>query len=273
MNKIILLSDNKKMPKGAFDFACMLNEQQPILLSGIFLPTNAYWDVLHYYSYGTGYPLNIDLVESAEDSERAIKDFETLCQQSGIEYRVHTYPYEHIREQLRIDSRFADMIIFSSEALEDHLDALVSGEYTQEALNLTECPVIVVPENFTRPTRLILAYDGSRSSVHAIKEFAYLMPDLASMNALLIYMNPDPDRTIPYKENMKELATRHYPNLSIMKLDKDPGEYPDTWLANVNNAMMVVGAKGRSGLSELFKRSFADKLIREHVQPVLIAHY
>jgi nucleotide-binding universal stress UspA family protein len=41
MNKIILLSDKEQMPKGAFDFARMLDRQQAILLTGVFLPKNA----------------------------------------------------------------------------------------------------------------------------------------------------------------------------------------------------------------------------------------
>jgi hypothetical protein len=36
--------------------------------------------------------------------------------------------------------------------------------------------------------------------------------------------------------------------------------------------MLVTGAKGRNGFSELFHRSFVADIIREHMLPVFIAH-
>lgn len=272
MNKVVLLSDKEQLSKGAFDFACMLNEQSPILLSGVFLPEVDYWNALYYYSYGMGVPAPFYPLSDVLVAQEASIQFRRLCELNGIDYRVREKQYENIKEELRLETRFADLLIFSNEAFYNHLDAVMSGEYTEEALHHSECAVVILPETFKRPDKIILGYDGSASSVYAIKQFAHLLPEFAKLETLLVYVNPHPDKALPDLDYMEELAARHFPNLSIMKLDIDPKEYFSTWLANVKNTMLVAGAKGRGGLSELFRRSFISEIVREHTIPVFSAH-
>jgi hypothetical protein len=272
MNKIVLLSDKEQLSKGAFEFARMLNEQDPILLSGVFLPQEDYWNSLVYYSYGLGTVAPYLPIPEIAENQTAISQFTTSCVRNGIEYRVHEKRFESIGAELRTETRFADMLVFSNQSFYQHLDRSVSEEYTDEALHLAECPVVITPEHFSRPENIILAYDGSASSVYAIKQFAQLMPALAGLKTLLVYVNPYDGTELPHRSYIEELAARHYPNLTFQKLDIDPSRYFDTWMSEQKNAMLVAGSQGRNGISELFRKSFIQEVISEHMLPVFTAH-
>jgi nucleotide-binding universal stress UspA family protein len=142
----------------------------------------------------------------------------------------------------------------------------------QDALNDVACPVLVVPEKFEFPESIILAYDGSDSSVYAIKQFAYLFPELCNREVLLVYASDERVKKLPDKVLIEELAARHFTKLSLLKLDIDPEKFSNTWLLEKKSAMIVSGSFGRSGLSQLFKKSFVTAVIRDHRLPVFIAH-
>jgi hypothetical protein len=261
------------MPKGAFDFVSMLNGQDPVLLTGVFLPKIDYWSSLFFYSGGAAAPLVFYTPEqevlAAAD---AIPLFRKMCAKQGIEYRVHVKNYENIKEEIQIETRFADLLVFSDEAFYRDLDSVTSVEYTDNALHVSECPVVVVPEQFREPKNIVLAYDGSASSVFAIRQFAGLMPRLSKLETLLVYVNPDEEKELPQRGYIEELAARHFPNLKFLHLDVDAKKYFITWLADRPDAMLVAGAGGRGEFSELFRRSFIRDILKEHLMPVFIAH-
>jgi hypothetical protein len=131
----------------------------------------------------------------------------------------------------------------------------------------------VVPEKFEFPVRTILAYDGSASSVYAIKQFAYLFPEMATNEAVLIYANEKlTESALPEESNIEELAARHFTDLTLVRLEADPKKYFASWLLENKNAILVSGAFGRSGVSRLFRKSFVTDAIRDHRLPVFIAH-
>ena len=44
------------------------------------------------------------------------------------------------------------------------------------------------------------------------------------------------------------------------------------WLSRRRNAMLVTGAQGRSGFSELFHKSFVNDILNGYMMPMFIAH-
>ena len=106
-----------------------------------------------------------------------------------------------------------------------------------------------MPEKYDFPKSIILAYDGSESSVFAIIQFAYLFPELATLNAILVYASERED-SLPRFDYIKELAAQHFSSLSFLKLDVDPKHYFNTWLVESGPALLVSGAYGRSLASE-----------------------
>jgi nucleotide-binding universal stress UspA family protein len=272
MKKIILAFDGSHFSEGAFEFARRLNELHPILLTGIFLPQDELSN-LWSYADGAGGPF-IPLIESTESDivQKNIGRFEKLCQGNGIDYRVHKYLYDFVLPELKKESRYADLLILGNETFYKSMGTKAPNDYLQDALHDVKCPVLLVPEKFDFPESIILAYDGSEDSVFAIKQFAYIFPELTNKQTLLVYANNEAKKDFPDKIYIEELAARHFNDLTLTKLDIDPGKYFSTWISEKKSALLVSGSYGRSGLLQVFRKSFIKDVIADHRLPVFIAH-
>jgi nucleotide-binding universal stress UspA family protein len=272
MKKIILAFDGSNFSQGAFEFARRLNAMQPILLTGIFLPQA---ELSYMWSYAnTPGAQFIPLIEESESAliQKNITLFETLCQSNDIEYKIHRDFFDMVLPALRKESRHADLLILGTESFYENIETDEPNRFLEDALQDVACPVLLVPEKFEFPESIILAYDGSEASVYAIKQFAYLFPELTNKKTLLVYANDNPEDNIPEKSLIEELVTRHFSDITFFKLDLDPGTYFSTWVKGRGATLVVSGSYGRSNFSQLFKKSFVRELIAEHRLPVFVAH-
>jgi nucleotide-binding universal stress UspA family protein len=274
MKKILLAFDGTNFSEGAFNFASALNEVQPILLIGAFLPQTDYAGLWTYAGGGMAGSIALPLAED-EDAEAVAKNierFELLCKKNNIDYRVHKNFVDFALPELIKETRFADILIIGSESFYKYSGTENLNDNLKDALREVECPVIVVPEKFDFPKNNILAYDGSESSAYAIKQFAYLFPELAANTTILIYASEKSDKEIPDTAYIEELAARHYNDLTITKLALNPKKYLATWISEEKKPILVSGSFGRKGIGGLFHKSFVSDVIREHNIPVFIAH-
>jgi hypothetical protein len=131
---------------------------------------------------------------------------------------------------------------------------------------------LIVPEKFGFPSSNVLTYNGSDDSVYAIKQFAYLFPELCKNETLLVYLNAENQNELPDETYIEELAARHFPNLTLTSLELDPKKYFGTWVMDRRNAMVISGAFSRSVFSQIFKKSFITDVITDHKLPLFIAH-
>jgi hypothetical protein len=272
MKKILLVFDGTHFSEGAFEFVKEMNNRHPLLVTGIFLPQA---DFASFFNYGDAMsaPFYIPVVEVDEEViKKNIIRFKAVCEKQGIEYRVHEDYWDFALPELRKETRFADLLVLGSESFYEYIGTKESREYLQDTLHGVECPVLVVPEKFMFPANNILCYDGSESSMYAIKHFAYLFPELTMNPTVLIYAKENGGTEIPDETNMEELVARHFPNLTITSLDLQPGKTLREWLDEKEAPIMVSGSFGRSLLSRIFKKSFASEIINDHRLPVFIAH-
>ena len=273
MKKILLAFDGVQFSSGAFEFARQLNALHPVYLTGVFIPQLSYANLWHYTN-GMAGPTYIPMLNKEEpaDLEKNIKRFESLCQDNSIQYKVHKDYFDFALPELRKETRFADLLIISSETFYNNAGKGSPNDYMKEALHHSECPVIIVPENFQFPQVNILAYDGSESSVYAIKQFLYLFPELCKHETLLVYSSEKDNDSLPEKEQIEELTKQHFSDVSILKLEFDPKKHFGKWINENSNAILVSGSFGRSMFSEMFRKSFVSDVIAEHRLPVFIAH-
>lgn len=273
MKKILIAFDGIHFSESAFEFAKGLNELSPILLTGVFLPQISYANIWSYAD-GMGGPLFVPALEESDSDtiEKNMERFETLCQKNQIEYRVRKDFTDLALPELKKESRFADLLLISGETFYENMGTGDPNTYLKDALHGIECAAIVIPNDFIFPTSNILAYDGSDSSVFAIKQFAYLLPELVGNKTVLVYVNTEDQKSMPNEPYIEELAARHFKDLTITKLDIDPKKYFSTWIADKKSAVLISGAFGRSSLSNLFKKSFITEILKDHKIPVFISH-
>lgn len=274
MKKVMLAFDGKHFSEGAIEFVRRLNELHPVLVTGVFLPQVQLLDVWAY-SDGDGAPILAPLIETGQSEiiRENIERFERFCQHNGIDYRVHKDYLDNFSIQgLKAESLYADLLVLGTGVFYKDLEIHFPNDYLREALHNAKCPILLVPEKFDFPKSIILAYDGTEDSVFAIKQFAYLFPELTNLKTLLVYANENIEKDFPEKIQIEELTARHFSDLTFFKLDANPKKYFSTWISEKKSALLVSGSYGRSGLSQFFKRSFIRDIIADHQLLVFIAH-
>lgn len=274
MKKVIIAFDGKHFSQGALNIAEYLNEQEPILLTGIFLSAVDYRDVIGVGAAGMGGPVFMPVLEKEDETvvKESIEHFETICRRKGFEYRVHKDNELFALEELLTETRFADLLIISGENFYVNVGEKQPNDYMQRVLHKSECPVIVVPENYELPNNIVLTYDGGEAAVYAIKQFAYVLPELCKLETTLFFASHK-EEELPERDRMSELAARHFENLSLQRMDiAKPAKVFNEWIAEKRGTMVVAGSFARSGLSESIRRSFVYETIADHKVPIFIAH-
>jgi hypothetical protein len=272
MKKIIIAFDNTHFSEGAFEFARRLNEIQPVLLTGIFLPQA---EIAYLWSYAGSVSVPFIPQLETDDADLVIENIERFkkqCIGNNIDFRVHKDFYDLALPELKKESRFADLLLIGSESFYKNMGTHMPNEYLRDTLHDIACPVLLVPEKYDFPESIVLAYDGSNEAVFAIKQFAYLFPELTDLKTMLVYAHQDASKDIPDKIQIEELAARHFSDLTLFKLNADPKKHFSAWVNQTKPALLVSGSYGRSGLSQLFKNSFIQDIITDHKLPVFIAH-
>jgi hypothetical protein len=272
MKKVLLMFDGAHFSKSAFEFVRQLNCLDHVLVTGVFLPQAVASSLWSYTDAMTGSVIIPAM--PASDTEVLInskKEFEALCLKNGMEYRVHEDAYDFALPELITETRFADLLVLGSESFYEP-DHESINDYLQEVLQRVECPVIIVPEVFKFPDNTILSYDGSASSVYAIKQFTYLFPELSKQPTLLVYAQEDDKIEFPHESNIEELTARHFQDLTLLKLEINPAKYLAAWMNNKEGAILVAGAFGRNAISQLLRKSFIKTILGNLKIPVFIAH-
>ena len=273
MKKILLAFDGLHFSEGVFEFVKKMNDQQKVLATGIFLPSIDYIELL--YSYG-GVPAGpVFLSETAESDEQRLNKniarFEQLCKDNDIACKVHKDFEKHVVTHLKEESRFADLLVLSSSSFYENLGEETQEDYISNVLHKAECPVMLVPENYSLPESIILAYDGSEQSVFAIKQFVYLFPEYHEIQVLLVYFDSGKSG-VPERESIDELLGLYFKNLTVFKLKINPRKELEQWLHDHGGSLLVAGAFGRSLFSEMIRKSFITDVIHDHKVPIFVAH-
>lgn len=271
MKKILLTYSGDEFSQGVFDFVRQLNEQEPVFLTGVFLPQIVYANL--WSDNSTPFPTYFPLLDREdEEVQERMKQLETACRHYNISCRLHKDYTNLPQAEILKETRFADVLVVSSEKMYQSFAQDELHPSLRDVLHGAECPVVVVPEQFRFPTRNILFYDGSASSVFAIKQFAYLFPELCLNETVLVYSKTDTDEHLPHASYIQELAAQHFKNLEFSKLHLNIKKDLRTWISEKEGVMLVGGSFGRSGFSEALRKSFMYDLITLRRFPVFVAH-
>jgi len=272
MKKILLPFEGNNFPQEILDFAGELNILSPVLLTAAFVPEVDYaqlWSASGGVATGTYIPQVLDEGAVIEDNSVKLKAF---CIDHGIKLSIHSDRFDFALPAIRKEARFADLLVISAIHFFDIINTRQPNAYMREILHGAECPMILLPEKPGLPGDIILTYDGTASSVYAIKQFAYLFPELASVRTSLIYLREKKDSPFPNRQFIEELALQHFKNFRILDLGIRPEDFFDTWISAQHRPWLVAGSYGRSDLSRFFTGSFISNLIRKHKIPLFIAH-
>ena len=271
MKKILLAVDGPQFSAGAQNTLHFLASKMDISVTGAFLE--------NVFKYKMGKMLHdadnpeADVVEEYDAyMDKTVRSFEQFCTNEKIDHEIHEIAEGYNQDTLLLETRFADLMIISSERFFHYEEDVELNPFVQKLLKHTECPVLVIPESFQSIESIILTFDSSASSAYAIKQFAYLFPDLLSLPATLAAGVDDKDANKSSFELVENWGKAHFSNFSILKLSQLGPDQVEEYAENKNKAVVVTGSFGRSDVSMTWKGSFSQHIICRHKVPVFIAH-
>ena len=272
MKKIVFACDGKNFSNGAFEFIKWIREREPVLLTGVFFSSVNY-QTLIATTIGGNAGAYLDYTEETEkEVADSLKLFENNCRKNNISYRVHHESPSWNPEEIRKETRFADLLVISAELFCSDINANQPNSYMRQVLHNAECPVVVTPEKFTPPGQVIFAYDGRKESMFALKQFCYVFPELTRLETNIVHMREDESDIIPDLDYAEEYTGCHFDNLNFQKQHFNPKKYFAACTSEEKNLMVVSGSFSRSGISAILDKSFAEDMIHDHRYPVFIAH-
>jgi len=272
MKQVLIVGAGHHFPQGPLAFLGAMQENERVHARGLFFRPADYSALVS----ATASANLVPIMELEDNEKELIATHKTLfsrqCEQQYIPYSVHENDEQWNKDLLVKESRFADLILVSGELFFAEMDRSQPNHYLREALHGAECPVLVVPENFSTLKHLFMAYDGSRESLYAIKQFCYLFPALTDLPTEILYVQDDKSNNIPDLDSLQQFTRLKFNSMSFSKLHFNAAGYFATWISEKQDVMLVSGSFGRSSLSYIGKRSFAEDIIRDHRVPVFIAH-
>jgi nucleotide-binding universal stress UspA family protein len=278
MQKILLAIDSTKLNTNALDFACYLGRLTKSKITGVFLE-NVEGEDTNLLRYIPGIGLgDWNSTETLEKQKHKIQQVEKIislfndgCIKRETNYTLHHKQGVSVQELVE-ESRFADVMVVDAEISCNHTYEGIPSELVREILKKAECPVIISPERFEGIDEIVFTYNGSASSVFAIKQFTYLFPQLFNKKVTVIHVNEAGEWRDRDKHKFREWLKEHYTDLHF-EVFKGSGETKlFDCLFKRKNMFLVMGAYGRNALSQFFKRSHAELLIKSITQPIFIAH-
>jgi len=278
MQKIITALDGLNVSQSAIDYTIFIARHCNAHVVGVFL------DDITYHSYrfseliseNGGVTDNRILELNTRDKtkrDESVQVFEQACEQAGLEHAIHRDRNIALQELLQ-ESIYADLLIIDCKESFSRFEKEPPTEFLRDLLSDVQCPVLVVPPTYRPLEKLVFLYDGEPSSVHAVKMFSYLLPELKYMETeVLSVKEKEAELHVPDNRLMKEFMRRHFPNADYTVLK---GAAEENIVKHLNllqeDTLVVLGAYQRSRVSRWFKPSMADHLIRNLKMPLFIAH-
>ncbi|HEX2630437.1 MAG TPA: universal stress protein, partial [Chitinophagaceae bacterium] len=171
------------------------------------------------------------------------------------------------------ESRYADILIIDAATSFRKNFEGTPTDFVKDVLKDSECPVIIAPENFEGVNEIIFTYDGSASSVFAMKQFTYLFPQLDDKKVTVLHVEDGEQWSETERKHLGAWLQNHYSSIGFDTKSGDATYEMLAYLFLRHNIFIVMGAYGRNALSRYFKHSHADILMRTITQPIFIAHH
>jgi hypothetical protein len=276
MEKIIFIANNHVLNTKSIDFACYLAGLSRSKLTGAFVEEEVP-ELLPAADYGHSYLKEVKESEAAAfevvtNADQNRQYFVQECGTQGIRCDVCQHKDNGAKELVH-QSRFTDLLIFGSEML------LTQQQYSQvpaplvrRVLTGAECPVIIAPTAFKGIDDVVFCYDGSASSVFAMKLFTYLLPQYTDKRVTVLEVAGE-ERPVKDKDDIGAWLSGYYSQIGFHVLQGGAKEELFKYFFMKEKTFIVMGAYGRNMLSQFFRSSSANTVIKAIDLPLFIAHH
>jgi nucleotide-binding universal stress UspA family protein len=277
MKKIIAAFDGLRFSEGTLEEAIRLARYHNAHLVGVFLHEfTARGFVVYEALVGqTGDTKQLFEKLKKEDIatyQASVDTFEAACQTEGIPYSIHK-DKRSARMELIHESIFADLLIIDPEETFSYIEEEMPGWFMKSILHEAHCPVWLIAKKPAPLERLVFLYDGSASSMQAIKMFTYLFPDMAGKQVLVLSAKSGTlNLHTPDNKLIHEWIKRHYTHTDYKVIQGEEEDLVRLCGDLGPEALIVAGAYDRNRVSNWLRPSLADNLMRDLKAPLFITH-
>ena len=163
MNKIIAAFDGLKYAAATRDYSIALVKISNAHLFGVFLddPTYTSYKIYELVADEGVSEEKMNQLDAKDKTTRAdaAKDFEQHCQKAAIEYSIH-HDHQVAIQDLKHESVYADLLLIGASETVTHYEEKMPTRFIRDLLADAQCPVLLLPDQFTPIEKVVLLYDG-----------------------------------------------------------------------------------------------------------------
>lgn len=275
MQRILLVMDHNVVDVPAIDFACYLTRTAHAQLTGIFI-REAVLELIppieHDLPSGADSARQKRAQEIKMDEDQAMRYFLDECGMKSVKAAAQVDKGTPL-EEVAFESRFADLLVIGPRTGSGGKGRMPSG-FVKGVLERAECPVVIAPHLFEKTEEVVFCYDGSASSMFAMKQFTYLFPQFRSVKTTILEIRESiiPETYEGHTHAMQWLKD-HYEKVVTHYLNGSVRNELFTYFLKKKNLFIVMGAYGRNMFAQFFKQSSANTLIHTIDLPLFITHH
>ena len=212
MKKILVILNESHVPQQVIKRAIHIAKESNSLLEAVFI------NDINGFNFGYPFPNDLYLlgekvraeIRTAENMrllENIAQEFKNDCNEHSVEYKIEIDKAVSIKHLINLSS-FADLIIADSKSDSD--------EYSlKDLLADAHCPLLLVSKNSEPVAKVYVAYDGSASSMYAVKMFSYIFPEYMNFNIHFFQITAGDIDEIVHLDEIKSWATMHFSNIKF----------------------------------------------------------
>lgn len=202
-----------------------------------------------------------------------ISQFEKTARDTNIRYEIYN-DFRLTAHEVIKQSTYADMLILSYKVFFNYLTGKPDTSILYQILKGSKCPVLILPKGTNKIDNIIFTYDNKESSVFAIRAFSSIFSgNIKNKIVSILSVMPNVDEEIKNEKLLLNLVKQHYHNVGIQLLEgNNISKEISNFAHNVQNPLVVMGAYGRSHISNLLIPSVAQYILKKSNLPLFIAH-
>lgn len=202
--------------------------------------------------------------EDAELMKSNMRIFKYACKSANIGFSIESDPELSLGDLINYSAFYDVAFADANENL---------GKYhIADLLVNAHSPTYLLSKDVENIENVIFTYNGTLSSMYAIKMYAYVFPELKNLPTSLVYIASGKSVQMPHEKNVNSWLNRHFPAIQTKILHGDVCDELVGYTKSVSNSLTVMGSFGRSAMSRFFHRSLAHALIEEGKSSLFIAH-
>jgi hypothetical protein len=275
---LVALDGSISFTKDLFKFSSeLLQDTDEGLFVGMVVKDVSYYNTVSNF---IGEPVMADVMPdrgflNEEDGTitDVISQFERNAKDSCVRYEIYN-DFKLTAHEVVKQSTYADLLILSYRIFYNYLSGKPDSSTIYQILKGSKCPVLILPEGTTEVDNIIFTYDNKESSVFAIKAFSNLFArKMKDKIVSILTVMPNVDEEIKNEKLLLNLVKQHYNDVGLQLLEgHNISKEINNFAHNVQNPMVVMGAYGRSRISNLLIPSVANYLLKKSNLPLFIAH-